>query len=109
MGQLHEHAVRELSRLDNDEDFNEHVLNVIDAFASYGHSGCSAQYTIPLIHQLLQFKPLTDITSAPDEWMEVAELLWQNKRRSSTFSRDGGITWYDIEDAALNNGDVWFK
>jgi hypothetical protein len=39
--------------------------------------------------------------------MPVADEMWQNRRRSTTFSRDGGRTWYDIDDPSLDNGDTW--
>ena len=120
MSNLIEHARTELTRaglFDGDADYSgahaHAVMELIETFAAQGHSGASAALTIGLFTKLAQFQPLTPITSDPDEWNNVSDIsgapLWQNKRRSSSFSRDGGRTWYDIEDESLNNGDVWRK
>lgn len=114
MSNLIDHAKHEMTRaglFDDDADYNgahaHAVMELIEAFAKQGHSGMSAAITLGLFYDLAQFKPIGSITSDPDEWGEVADALWQNRRRSTSFSRDGGKTWYDIEDESLNNGDVW--
>jgi hypothetical protein len=113
---LREHAESEMRRAglyDADADSGpgaiaKNVLELIQVFASQGHSGGSAMMTIGLFEKLVRFQPLTPITSDPAEWMEViapganvrAEPtgLWQNRRKPSSFSRDGGKTWYDLDD-----------
>lgn len=118
MSNLTEHARYELSRaglFDADADYGgahaNAVMELIETFAAQGHSGMSASMVIQLFHDLAQYKPLGPITSDPSEWVNVSDIsgepLWQNRRRSTSFSRDGGATWYDIEDPSLNNGDVW--
>ena len=114
-----EYELRQAGMFDEDADYGgalgHAVLELIRVFAEQGHSGFSASITITLFEKLARFQPLTDITSNPDEWTEVGTekdgitKIYQNKRRASSFSRDGGKTWYDIEDATLNNGDVWRK
>lgn len=120
MGNLEDHAKRELELaglFDKDSDYDgmlgEAVLELVKVFAKQGHSGFSAAMTLKLFNEVANFKPLTPIGKSKDEWMDVAEMtadgkgMWQNLRRSTTFSRDGGKTWYDIDDPSLNNGDVW--
>lgn len=118
MSNLQEHAVTELKRaglLDDDADYGgalgPAVMRLINVFADDGHSGMSAAMTIDLFCRLARFEPLTPITSDPDEWTNDTQIgnepLWQNTRRSTSFSRDGGKTWYDIDDPTLNNGDTW--
>jgi hypothetical protein len=118
MSNLIQHAQYELDRaglFDSDADYGgahaHAVMELIKTFANQGHSGMSAAITLSLFSELAQFKPIGSVTSDPDEWVNRSDIsgepLWQNRRRGSTFSRDGGATWYDIEDAALNNGDVW--
>lgn len=97
---------------DYDGMLGKAVIELIEAFSKQGHSGYSASQTIQLFVRLAQYQNITPIGSTPDEWQEVSvengkTLLWQNTRRSSTFSRDGGKTWYDIDDPHLNNGDTW--
>lgn len=117
---LVQHAMNELNRAgigDEDADYGgdlyDAVLELVTLFASQGHSGGSAYAVIEMFSKLARFEPLTDITSDPDEWTYVhddedGKPQYQNKRRSSSFSRDGGKTWYDIQDHTLNNGDAWF-
>lgn len=112
------HAKEELQlagMFDKDSDYGgmleDAVLELVKVFAKQGHSGFSAHQTLKLLNVVANFKNLTPIGTTPDEWMNMSdsalEPTWQNKRRSTTFSRDGGKTWYDIDDPKLNNGDVW--
>lgn len=118
MSNLTEHAQYELTRaslFDKDADYGgahaKAVMDLVTVFSDQQHSGASAAITLGLFYQLAQFKPIGPITSDPDEWMNVSDIsgdpMWQNRRRGTSFSRDGGKTWYDIEDESLNNGDVW--
>lgn len=118
MSNLTDHATYELNNaglFDEDADYGgahaKAVMELIETFDSQHHSGMSAAITLRLFYDLAQFKPLGDITNDPDEWTNVSDIsdsmLWQNKRRGTSFSRDGGVTWYDFEDESLNNGDVW--
>jgi hypothetical protein len=120
MSNLIEHARYEMERaglFDPDADYGgahaNAVMELVETFAKQGHSGMSAAITLRLFCDLAQFKPIGDITSDPDEWNDVSDIsdtpLWQNKRRGTSFSRDGGKTWYDIDDASLNNGDTWLS
>lgn len=120
MSNLVTHAEYELRRagiFDKDADYNgalsKVVMDLIRLFASQKHSGYSANMTLDLFNELARFRPLTPITSDPEEWTDVSHMsdskMWQNKRRTTSFSRDGGQTWYDIDDASLNNGDSWFS
>lgn len=97
------HAYRELELAGwfrDEPEIAESLVAAVRAFASYGHSGGSAPLCINMLHQLLNFKPLTPITSDPDEWLDVSGVCgkptWQNIRDSSCFSEDGGKTWYSV-------------
>lgn len=118
MSNLVKHAEYELKLaglLDKDSDYDgmlgKAVLELVKVFAKQGHSGFSAKQTISLFKEVANYKPLTPIGISEDEWMNVSENstepIWQNKRRSTTFSRNGGKTWYDIDNPKLNNGDDW--
>lgn len=104
------HAREELRRaglFDDDADygpeFAEHIVNVVAIFATGGHSGGSAALAIALLERLLCFEPLTPLTRDPAEWNNVGEGMWQNRRCPSTFSVDGGQTWYDLNDIKEND------
>lgn len=105
---LVEHAKTELEKaglFDKDSDYEgaigKAVMDLCACFAKQGHSGFSAEMTRDLFNRVSQFKNLTPITSDPDEWIDQSGPsgypLWQNKRNSCLFSKDGGKTWYDID------------
>lgn len=110
MGQLVDYAKEELTRaglLDKDSDYDgmlgEAALEIIDVFSKQGHSGYSASAVTQIVEKLMRYEPLTPLTYEPDEWNDVSEMsgspMWQNKRKSTTFSVDGGKTHYDLDDA----------
>ena len=120
MSQLVEHEKKELELaglFDKDSDYNgmlgDAVLELVKTFAKQQHSGFSAHQTLSIFDKVANFKNLTPIGTTPDEWINLSDMshepTWQNKRRGTTFSRDGGKTWYDIDDPELNNGDTWRK
>lgn len=109
MSNLVNHAKTELEKagmMDKNNAYNyavaESVLELMEVFSKQGHSGFSASMTREIFDKVSSFKVLSSITSNPDEWMdrteESGEPMWQNKRQPSTFSRDGGKTWYDLDD-----------
>jgi DNA topoisomerase IB len=110
------YARRELARLGMVEGADgpdgwmaENVLSVIRSFSEGGHSGGSASYATSLLDRLLRFKPLSPLTSSPDEWMLVGgptsdhpdmDEVWQGLRDPEAFSSDGGRTY-----TLLSTGD----
>lgn len=104
MSKLVEHAKNELSKTDI-ADRNgmyggmiyDAIIELVETFAKQGHSGGSASIVVPVLNKLLQWKPLTALTSDPEEWIDQSEAsgqpFWQNKRDPSVFSKDGGKTW----------------
>jgi len=96
---------------ETDDKYNNLVANsvieLMKTFASQGHSGFSAGMVRELFNKLSQFQTLTPITSNPEEWMDTSEYcgepntLWQNKRNPATFSKDGGKTWYNLDESVL--------
>jgi len=98
---LVEHAKQELMFISPDEPddgFKESIVRAVQGFCSYGHSGGSAAVAIGMIHDLLQNKNLTPLTSATREWMEVGPSVWQNRRCSTAFSEDMGQTYYLVDE-----------
>lgn len=65
--------------------FNDSVLEVIETFSKQGHSGLSAQLAIDYVDRLLHFRPLTKLKYTEDEWTEVSDGIYQNKRASNVF------------------------
>lgn len=98
MSNLVNHARFELELLGEDEATISDYLKVIQAFADAGHSGGSAACAIPIINRLLQFQNIMPLTNDPSEWNRVGEEMWQNRRRPDAFSRDGGKSYYLLDD-----------
>lgn len=107
---LYLHAKREMElagMFDKDADYDGElaptILEVVDKFSEFGHSGMSALISIQVLEKLLRFENLTPLTDNPDEWMDRSEesggnKMWQNKRNSACFSEDGGKTYYNINE-----------
>lgn len=114
MSNLIKHAEYELrlaGLFDKDSDYGgdlgRAVMQLIEVFSAQEHSGFSAARTLQLFNRVAKFKTLLPIGKTKDEWMEVGEGLWQNKRQYSVFSKDGGKTWYDIDEPKKKWWEFW--
>ena len=104
MSNLISYAEDELNRIGMTEnspdemnvEMRKHILHMVKEFSEEGHSGFSGRYALNILIKLLDFKPLTPLTGADDEWNDVGEDYWQNKRCSSVFKKADG-TCYDID------------
>jgi hypothetical protein len=92
----------DLPENDPDRWMHDNIMACVEAFAGGGHSGYSAAYAVGILEKLLRFEPITEITYGPEQWIDQSymsgTLMWQHKRRSTTFSVDQGITHYDLND-----------
>lgn len=101
-GNLMRHAEAELPPAgDGDMQalMNRGLLEMVLVFSMHGHSGFSASYATNALDKLLRYQPLRPLTGEPDEWNEVGEGVWQNRRCSRVFKSsdrfDGQA--YDID------------
>lgn len=100
---LIEYAKSELDAIGMTEDSSDemnvmmrkHILHMVNEFADEGHSGMSASYALSILKSLLAYEPLSPLTGADDEWMEVGPDVWQNKRASNVFKDKDGAYWGD--------------
>lgn len=98
MSNLVEHARTELkSWFDGgmNEAMANDVIELIDVFSKQGHSGFSANFAIGMFEKLAKFEPWGPLTGEDDEWTEVSEGVFQNKRCSHVFKENGKA--YDID------------
>jgi hypothetical protein len=104
MSNLLSYAESELNRIGMTEnspdqmnvEMRKHILHMVQEFSKEGHSGFSGRYALNILIKLLDFKPITPLTGAEDEWNDVGEDYWQNKRCSSVFKKADGVC-YDID------------
>lgn len=83
------------------------VLRMIREFSDEGHSGMSAGIATGLFKTLADFNPLTPLTGEDDEWNEIGEGRFQNRRCSHVFKDLGpeGFTAYDSEGRIFREPD----
>ena len=112
MSKLIEHAEREMrlaGLYDKDADYDgmipEAVMALVKAHSKQGHSGMSHEITMDIFNKVINFKPLTALTTDDSEWNDRSEynngtLLYQNKRNSSVFAKDfkDKDTWYSVSE-----------
>ena len=79
----------------HDKWLREGVLRLLDVFCDEGHSGSSAAQSISIFQRLAFWKPLTPLTGEDDEWNEVGDGLWQNRRASDVFKDESGKAWWN--------------
>lgn len=82
-GNLMAHADMELPSAKDDDMqslMNRQLRELVLVFSTHGHSGFSASYARQALGKLLAFEPLRPLTGAPDEWYEVCEGVFQNRR-----------------------------
>jgi hypothetical protein len=99
---LIDHAEREFAAIGWSEEegpdkwIREDVLQLIRVFAEQGHSGFSAPYAVSMFEKLARYEPLAPLTGKDEEWCEVSEGTWQNRRCSHVFKEADGRA-YDID------------
>ena len=65
----------------------ENLMDLLRVFATQGHSGSSAPYCVNVFEKLARYKPLCPLTGEPDEWNEVGDGVWQNRRANNVFKQ----------------------
>lgn len=117
MSNLVDYAKEELKRIgmiDSGEPYNDFatksILDLIELFASQGHSGFTAPYVINAFTRLAMFKPLSPLTGEDDEWNDIGDGgSLQNKRYSAVFKNKDGNA-YDINGKVFtDDGEVWYE
>ena len=90
------HAKKELEKFtgnDGDDNYSSDVkkavIELIECFENQDHSGFSAGIVLTLFDRLAKFKTLTPLTGEDNEWMEVTDNLYQNKRHPEVFKENG--------------------
>ena len=85
------------------ESICQDLVQVIETIVDQGHSGFSLTYLIKQLTVLLKQEPLAPLTGEADEWVQVQDNLYMNKRcsRVAKYSKDKEA--YDIE------GQVYYE
>lgn len=115
---LMDHADRELPSSNGDEMqslMNQQLREMLLVFSTQGHSGFSAAYARGALDKLLAYKPMRPLTGEPEEWEEVGNGVFQNKRCGRVFKQSDrfngqaydidGIVWQDPDGSCFTNSD----
>jgi hypothetical protein len=93
------------------EEFIPEMLLLIDKFGNSGQSGGSAPYTANAIcntlRKLMLFEPISPISGIDEEWMEVSNEVYQNKRCGSIFKQSINGTPYYLDAIVWQGEDDW--
>ena len=91
---------------------NKDIMDILETFANQGHSGMSASYVINILTKLLNYSFITPLTGEDDEWIEVTDGVYQNKREGKIFKQadrfDGKPYYIDGKAFSDNNGESWY-
>ena len=97
---------------DMQEMINKDILEIVEVFANQGHSGFSANYSIPIINKLLKQSFVLPLTGEKDEWCEVTDGVYQNKREGKIFKQndrfDGKPYYIDGKAFSDDGGKSWY-
>lgn len=115
MGNLVDYAKDELKRIgmiDSGDPYNgwaaKAILDLIELFDSQDHSGFTAPYVAGMFHRLAMFKPASPLTGKDDEWRDLGDGTFQNKRYGAVFKDKNGVA-YNIEGKVFSDdGEVWY-
>ena len=92
----------ELAAINFGDEDSAVMLDIVRRFFDQWDSGGAVAVAAPILQRLIAGLPLSPLTGEADEWVEVGDGVFQNKRRSSVFKdprfHDGQLA-YDIDAA----------
>lgn len=90
------HARFELDLMSEDSIYKEFYLKVMDTYSDFNHDEKTIYFTPETLEKLFRHKNLTYLTDHPNEWYQVGEGLWKNKRNPYAVSNDGGKSFIEF-------------
>lgn len=99
---LRSHAENEMAiawpeQCDMQDAVKRCVDEILIVFSSQQHSGSSAPYVIGVAERLMRFQTLSPLNGTDDEWMNVGDGIYQNKRCGRVFKDGADGQAYDID------------
>jgi hypothetical protein len=95
-----ERAKDELKRVNFGEKDSKVMIEILEKFFDQWDSGGAVWAVAPVLQRLIAGKCLSPLTGEDDEWREVGQGVYQNKRLGSVFKdpryHDGKIA-YDLD------------
>lgn len=108
-----EWAKKELERIEHDKEgfqdcIDENILELLKVLCNQGHTNHTVAYVLNMFDRLAHYLPLTPLTGEDDEWNEVSDGLYQNKRYSAVFKDADGAYNIDGKIFSYDGGETWF-
>lgn len=98
-----EQAKAELSRIDFGDEDSAVMIDILERFFRQWDSGGAVWAVAPVLQRLIAGKCLSPLTGEDDEFTEVGDGVFQNKRVSTVFKdprfHDGKLA-YDLDNPA---------
>jgi hypothetical protein len=93
----------------------DNIEELLNTFASQGHSGFSADYALGIFEKAVRFDPLTPLTGEDSEWLSISnemsgkKELYQNIRCSEVFKegKKGQAYWIHGKIFKEKNGTTY--
>ena len=82
---LIEHARSELQQINFGAEDSAVMIEILEKFFDQWDSGGAVHAVAPVLQRLIAGKTLSPLTGEPDEWNEVGDGVFQNRRISSVF------------------------
>lgn len=86
------HAKFEMSFISEQPEIAEFYLKVMDLFTDYPHTADTLYYMPITLGQLFRHENVIRLTQDENEWVQVSDELWRNKRNPHAYSNDAGKT-----------------
>lgn len=104
-------AKSELARINFGADDTAVMVEILEKFFDQWDSGGAVHAVAPVLQRLIAGKCLSPLTGEDDEWVEVGDGVFQNKRISSVFKDPrfhGGKQAYDLDNPAGPRAAITF-
>lgn len=106
-----EQAKTELALVNFGKEDSARMVQILELFFDQWDSGGAVWAAAPVLQRLIAGKPLSPLTGADAEWVEVGEGVFQNRRVSTVFKgprfHEGKLA-YDLDNPAGSRAAITF-
>lgn len=104
-------AKEELRRINFGDEDSAVMIEILEKFFGQWDSGGAVHAVAPVLQRLIAGKCLSPLTGEPDEWNEVGDGVFQNRRVSTVFKDPrfhDGKQAYDLDNPAGSRAAITF-
>ena len=94
---LVEQAKYEMDQINFGDEDSAVMVEILEKFFDQWDSGGAVWAVAPVLQRLIAGKCLSPLTGDDDEWVDVTDIFYQNKRISSVFKDKADGRCYDID------------